>query len=280
LLVAQPVASFGCNGPSCARHPLVVRAFETGKLAAIVDAGDPDPRDRSVLVAVPLITSTRRVVGVVAVHQMPFMAFQTEQLQQLFVLAGHLADMLFDRWSTLHEVPLLPAPERVHATVIAHMPTKRTWRGMPAVLAAPAEEIVVEDVAATTKLLPPPADDVVMNAAAQSNPAPAEKLVMESPVTPVAVTTPNDEVASAAAPAEDPVSETVPIMSPRSQNRGSVPPPAPDPNRIAALIRGAVQAPKAKVKGVAIGAVKPVPAEKSLRERVRAVAQTRSESSR
>lgn len=102
LLLSEPAASFGGSGESSARHALVVRAFTTGKLAAIVDQLEAARNDTSVLAAVPLITARRRTVGVVAVHQLPFMMFHEDHLKQVFVLAGHLADLLFDRWSEVH----------------------------------------------------------------------------------------------------------------------------------------------------------------------------------
>jgi hypothetical protein len=112
ILLSEPVASFGGTGASSARHALVVRAFKTGKLAAIVDAVEAARTDTSVLAAVPLITARRRTVGVVAVHQMPFMMFHADHLNQVFVLAGHLADLLIDRWSVVHAVPQLSVDER------------------------------------------------------------------------------------------------------------------------------------------------------------------------
>jgi hypothetical protein len=105
ILVSEPVASFGGTGESSARHPLVGRAFDSGKLAAVVEAVEAARNDTSVLAAIPLITSRRRTVGVVAVHHMPFMVFHADHLNQVFMLAGQLTDMLFDRWSALREDP-------------------------------------------------------------------------------------------------------------------------------------------------------------------------------
>jgi hypothetical protein len=107
LLLSEPVASFGGTGASSSQHPLVVRAFTTAKLAAIVDGLEAARNDTTVLAAVPLITARRRTVGVVAIHQMPFMMFHAEHLNQVFVLAGHLADLLFDRWTEVHTAPQL-----------------------------------------------------------------------------------------------------------------------------------------------------------------------------
>lgn len=114
LLLSEPVASFGGTSASSSQHPLVVRAFTTGKLASVVDGLEVARNDTSVLVAVPLITARRRTVGVVAVEQMPFMMFHADQLDQVLALAGHLADLLFDRWG---EVPGAAVPDE-QATAI------------------------------------------------------------------------------------------------------------------------------------------------------------------
>ena len=149
-LRAHPLASFGGTGESSARHPLVQRAFTTGKLAAIVDAVDPNVLDKSVLVAVPLITSQRQILGVVAVHQMPFMSFQADHLNHVFVLAGHISDMLFDRSRALYS-------ELERPTEIAEL----REHGLPelpeAVVPAPSSERASEQPAV---ILPEPALEV------------------------------------------------------------------------------------------------------------------------
>ena len=100
LLLPFAVASLGSSPNSSALHPLVLRAFKTRRLTAVADAsaaaadgGD----DGTVLAAVPVVTSSGHIVGVVAIHQIPFMALQTDQLRQLLVIMGQLGDMMHDR---------------------------------------------------------------------------------------------------------------------------------------------------------------------------------------
>jgi len=100
----------------------VVRAFQTGKLAAIVDGLPAARHATQVLAAVPLITARRRIVGVVAVHQLPFRMFHEDQLNQVVALAGHLADLLFDRWTVVHSAPQLERAEDETARLNLHRP--------------------------------------------------------------------------------------------------------------------------------------------------------------
>jgi hypothetical protein len=98
LLLPFAVSSLGSSPASSTLHPLVLRAFKTQKLTAVTDpAAAISGNDSAVLAAVPVVTSGGHVVGVVAIHQMSFMAFQTEQLRQLLVIVGQLGDMMHDR---------------------------------------------------------------------------------------------------------------------------------------------------------------------------------------
>jgi polysaccharide biosynthesis protein PelD len=101
-LLPSAIAQLGEQVSTDHEHPLVQRAWNTRRLAAIVDAAVlAQQDDPGVLVAVPLLTSSGRCIGVVAVHQMPFMAFQTDQLRNLFVISGQLADLMQDRLTEL-----------------------------------------------------------------------------------------------------------------------------------------------------------------------------------
>lgn len=98
LLLPFAVASLGSSPSSSSLHPLVLRAFKTQRLTAVTDPSAAVSGERgSVLAAVPVVTSSGHVVGVVAIHQMSFMAFQTEQLRQLLVIVGQLGDLMNDR---------------------------------------------------------------------------------------------------------------------------------------------------------------------------------------
>lgn len=107
-----PVAVLGTQPTAAEPHFLVERAFNTRRLAAIVDAETHayhDLHDHRVLVAVPLVTASGKLIGVLAVHRMSFMAFQSEQLRNLLVLTGQLADMTEDRAKSLENTRRLTA---------------------------------------------------------------------------------------------------------------------------------------------------------------------------
>ncbi len=91
-LPSTPTAVLGRKYPSVAMHPLVQRALSAGRLASITGKSPGILGNRDVLAAVPLMTSAKRCIGVIAVHDMPFMAFHAEHLANLALLAGRLAD--------------------------------------------------------------------------------------------------------------------------------------------------------------------------------------------
>jgi hypothetical protein len=77
-------------------HALVTAAWLTRRLQAVTGGPEEDD-DGSVLAAVPLLAPSGRVLGVVAVHEMPFMAFQSENLKCLALLTARLADLIEQR---------------------------------------------------------------------------------------------------------------------------------------------------------------------------------------
>lgn len=88
------------NGPARPnlQHPLVRRAIETGRVVAVDTESALETTDASVLAAAPLCTVDGRLLGVVLIHDMPFMAFQAENLKNLATLTAMLADVLEDRF--------------------------------------------------------------------------------------------------------------------------------------------------------------------------------------
>ena len=93
-LPAKPSAVLGEPRSGVARHPLVLRAIKAGKLVA-VDSQSAMSHDRSyVVAAVPLVSASNRFYGVIAIHEMPFIAFHNEQFAVLSQLAANFADML------------------------------------------------------------------------------------------------------------------------------------------------------------------------------------------
>jgi hypothetical protein len=94
-LMPTPVATLGRSPSSSQLHPLLQRTWKTRRLTTVVDA--KAGQDGEVLAAVPVITAGGVIVGVVAIHQMPFMAFQMDQLSQLLTIAGQLGDVMHER---------------------------------------------------------------------------------------------------------------------------------------------------------------------------------------
>ena len=88
-------------------HPLMQRAHATKQLVALCGT-EPSAGDGRVLAAVPLIAASGRVLAVVAIHQMPFMAFHAEQLDKLAVICARIADLLDLRTRPFALTP--PAP--------------------------------------------------------------------------------------------------------------------------------------------------------------------------
>jgi hypothetical protein len=98
-----PESSAGKGGEWCAvaSSPLVERALQTRRLVSVVDgeqvsgAGQAD-----VLAALPLMAANARVLGVVAMTQLPFTAFHPAALGGAFVLvSGVTSEIDPARWS-------------------------------------------------------------------------------------------------------------------------------------------------------------------------------------
>jgi hypothetical protein len=102
-LLPAPVATLGQGKSDAHGHALVARALQTKRLAAIADPAGPIPFDPSVLAAVPLLTSAGDLIGVVAIHQLPFIAFNSQQLRKLLLIAAQLTDLMQDRLSALQK---------------------------------------------------------------------------------------------------------------------------------------------------------------------------------
>ena len=77
------------------RHRLVQRALESGRLVAL-DVESADGSDERVLAVAPLIAASGHRLGLVVIHELPFMAFQAESLNGLAAVTALLADMLED----------------------------------------------------------------------------------------------------------------------------------------------------------------------------------------
>lgn len=146
-LLPLAVASLGAPGHAGSLHPLVVRAWKTRRLVAVRDMSEAiSGDDGAVLAAAPVITSSGHLVGVVAVHQMPFMAFQSEQLRSLLMIVGQLGDMMNDRLRELANQNIVSARSAALPAPVA----STTTRGNSIDMATTATSAVSEVSAAST----------------------------------------------------------------------------------------------------------------------------------
>lgn len=91
----QAIATLGQVDPVSRQAPLVRSALESRKVAAVGSDG-PQPHDERLLAVVPLFDSDGKLHAIVAIQDMPFLAFHDEALQLFATLGGHLADLLAD----------------------------------------------------------------------------------------------------------------------------------------------------------------------------------------
>jgi hypothetical protein len=108
-LARAPIVTLGNEPSPRSTHPLVKSAWATRRLQAVTGAPEDAGLDPSVLAAVPLLTSDGQLLGVIAIHDMPFMAFQSDNLTTLARLTTHLADLIEQRVLTAAES--LPSSE-------------------------------------------------------------------------------------------------------------------------------------------------------------------------
>lgn len=147
-LLPLAVATLGAPGQAGQLHPLVLRAWKTRRQVAVRDVSEAiSGEDGAVLAAAPVITSSGHLVGVVAIHQMPFMAFHAEQLRSLLMITGQLGDMMNDRLRELANQNIVSA--RSAATPAAVSPNSSA-RGSSIDLATTATSAVSEVSAAST----------------------------------------------------------------------------------------------------------------------------------
>ncbi|HYZ88937.1 MAG TPA: GAF domain-containing protein [Myxococcales bacterium] len=85
---AAAIAALG-SGVDAASDPLVMEAARHGTTMSVRDA-----EDTAVLAAVPLVDVEGRVHAVVAIRDVPFVAFNVETLELLAAVGGHLGDFL------------------------------------------------------------------------------------------------------------------------------------------------------------------------------------------
>lgn len=93
---AEPLARLGQSGALHADDPLVNEALRSGELVSVrsEDLGSLPRGTSSVLVAVPFVDVSGEIWALLTIHEMPFVAFQKQNLMLLAVLGGYIADQL------------------------------------------------------------------------------------------------------------------------------------------------------------------------------------------
>jgi hypothetical protein len=96
-------------GASLSAHPIVRRALLTGQVALLAPEPVAEGLEESVLAALPLVASSGRVLGVVVVQEMPFLAFTPATFSELDTILRGIADLVDARLCELRS----SAPSRV-----------------------------------------------------------------------------------------------------------------------------------------------------------------------
>ncbi|MBK7396667.1 MAG: hypothetical protein IPJ34_10290 [Myxococcales bacterium] len=93
----KAVAQLGGAQAVPATDPLVRAALNSKKLAVVPLHGGQLAHDTRLLAAVPFVDTSDDVRGVLCIEAMPLAAFERKNLQTLFLLCGHFADLLAAR---------------------------------------------------------------------------------------------------------------------------------------------------------------------------------------
>jgi len=106
--------STSLNGPAQVdlEHRLVQRALTSERLVALDAEGADLEAGESIVAVAPLRSVGGTLLGLVLVHEMPFLAFQAENLENLAALTALLADVLEERFldAAAHEALVDAAP--------------------------------------------------------------------------------------------------------------------------------------------------------------------------
>ncbi len=94
----KPVATLGKTVIVDSSNPLIIKAIETGHLVSVNNELKTNDnklqQTNNLLVTVPLSDIEGYIWGVVAIQEMPFVAFHNENLQLIAVLCGHIGDQI------------------------------------------------------------------------------------------------------------------------------------------------------------------------------------------
>lgn len=130
-LHAFPAARLGAASKSDGRHVMVRAAWQRGTLVAVDRAASTDASThygevQHVLIALPLVTTHGRRIGVVAIHELPFVAFHDAHFTLLSTLGARLADALAEKLGSTAAPKHMSQASQVIAVAKAPRLAKRT----------------------------------------------------------------------------------------------------------------------------------------------------------
>jgi len=98
LISAKPLATLGKSVLIDSFNPMVRKTLETDRLVSInhdIYELDDNPMNKSSLLAtVPISDTEGHIYGIVAIQEIPFVAFHQENLQLIAVICGHIGDQI------------------------------------------------------------------------------------------------------------------------------------------------------------------------------------------
>ena len=98
LINTMPLATLGMFSLIDSFNPIIRKTIETDQLVSVnneVYEEDNDPMNKTnLLAAAPISDVEGHIWGIVAIHEMPFVAFHQENLQLIAVLCGHIGDLI------------------------------------------------------------------------------------------------------------------------------------------------------------------------------------------
>ncbi len=98
LISTKPLATLGKSALIDSFNPMLRKTIETGRLVSInsetYDLDDNPLNKNSLLATVPVSDTEGHLWGIVAIQEMPFVAFHQENLQLIAVICGHIGDQI------------------------------------------------------------------------------------------------------------------------------------------------------------------------------------------
>lgn len=116
-LMTEPSGKLGSAPVGGSSDAVMQLALKERRLVSVDRRERPVTDERAVLAAVPFVLPSGEVFAVLAIHDMPLVAFEPQHLRRLLTMAGCLAEPLHVRLSG--EEPLAAAVEKIEIHLLA-----------------------------------------------------------------------------------------------------------------------------------------------------------------